>query len=717
MKQSFFLPRTGICVGLSLTLGLCLSLNSANAQPSLPASQSGAASQPVTAPQAEILVQANRPGAVIQPTMWGIFFEDINMAADGGLYAELVKNRSFEFNTPLMGWKEHTDAPGNGSVLVINRSRENPANPRFIRVTNYLGRPYGLSNEGFRGMGIKKSERYHFSVWTRRRPGSSISLHIELVSPSGEKIGSARLNPESSAASQGSSSQGSSAASQGSSTPGPAPSASFPGDTQWQKDTVSFIATATEPGAQLYIWFEGQGAIDLDMLSLFPQDTWRGRPGGLRADLVQLLADLHPGFIRFPGGCIVEGRDLSNRYQWKKTVGAVEDRQLIINRWNTEFSHRLTPDYYQSFGLGFFEYFQLAEDIGASPLPILNCGMACQFNTAEVTPVGDLEPYIQDALDLVEFANGAVTTKWGGLRAAMGHPAPFNLKMMGVGNEQWGPQYIERFTIFAKAIKDKYPDIRLVNSVGPNPDGEQFNFLNDTLRKLHADILDEHYYRSPDWFLQNAGRYDPYDRKGPKIFAGEYAAQSAQVATPLNKNNWQCALSEAAFMTGLERNADVVNMASYAPLFAHVDGWQWTPDLIWFDNLRSYGTPDYYVQKLFSTNKGSVVVPISRQQQSLTGQNGLYGSACIDNNTHELILKLVNTTADSLNPAIRIEGIRRLAPKGSITVLKGERPDQMNSLEDPRAISPVEGEFPCKGSQLHPRLDPYSFTVIRVKIS
>jgi alpha-N-arabinofuranosidase len=690
MKQSFLLPG----ISLLLSLGLCLSLIGAHAQ------------------QADILVQAGQPGAVIQPTMWGIFFEDINMAADGGLYAELVKNRSFEFNAPLMGWKEHSDAAGNGSVLVINRGQDNPSNPRFIRVTHYSDGAYGLSNEGFRGMGIKKGMSYHFSCWAQPRPGSSVSLRIELVGPAGQKIASARITPGSSAATPPSS-----IAVKGSSMPGMLPAASFSGDGQWQKDTVSFVASATEPKAQLYIWFEGQGAIDLDMLSLFPQDTWRGRPGGLRADLVQLLADMHPGFIRFPGGCIVEGRDLSNRYQWKKTVGPVEDRQLIINRWNTEFSHRLTPDYYQSFGLGFFEYFQLAEDIGAEPLPILNCGMACQFNTGEVVPVGELEPYIQDALDLIEFANGDVTTKWGELRAAMGHPAPFNLKMMGVGNEQWGPQYIERFTVFAKAIKDRYPAIRLVNSVGPNPDGELFNFLNDTLRKLHADILDEHYYRSPEWFLKNAGRYDHYDRGGPKIFAGEYAAQSDHVATPLNKNNWQCALSEAAYMTGLERNADVVNMASYAPLFAHTEGWQWTPDLIWFDNLRSYGTPDYYVQKLFSTNKGSVVVPFTRAQQPLTGQDGLYGSACIDNTTHELILKLINTTGQPLSPVIRVEGIKKLAAQGSVQLLKGTGPEQMNSLDDPRAVSPIGGTMPFKGRQAQPLLDPYSFTVIRVKIS
>jgi alpha-N-arabinofuranosidase len=678
-----------------------------------------------------LVVDLARPGAAIRPTMWGIFFEDINMAADGGLYAELIKNRSFEFNMPLMGWKEHTTIPGDGTILVLNRSAESPDNPRFIRVTHTTGNPYGLSNEGFRGMGIKKDENYHFSVWARPRSGTALTLHLELKTPEGKVIGETRLPLPAAAA--GTASSGETSPSIAGSSTGPAnaagdPPAAFPAP--WQHETAAFTASATEPHAQLYVWFEGQGSVDLDMLSLFPQHTWMQRPGGLRADLVQLLADLHPGFIRFPGGCIVEGRDLANRYQWKKTVGRVEDRKLIINRWNTEFAHRLTPDYFQSFGLGFFEYFQLAEDIGAEPLPILNCGMACQFNTAEVVPTGDLDPYIRDALDLVEFANGGADTKWGGLRAAMGHPQPFHLKMMGVGNEQWGPQYVERYIAFSRAIKSRYPDIRLVNSTGPDPNGDKFDFLDDTLRRLHADILDEHYYRNPEWFLQNVGRYDHYDRKGPKIFAGEYAAQSDHTVSPTNRNNWQCALAEAAFMTGLERNADVVQMASYAPLFAHVDGWQWTPDLIWFDNLRSYGTPDYYVQKLYSTNKGSVVVPLvfggkaSKDKPpadmpipgaALEGQDSLYGSACIDNAAHELIIKIVNTSGQTRQPAIDLAGVRRIDPQAHCKTLTANLEDA-NSLDSPTHIQPVETIMLSKGKKLAPTLPMHSFCVIRIKI-
>jgi len=289
----------------------------------------------------------------------------------------------------------------------------------------------------------------------------------------------------------------------------------------------------------------------------------------------------------------------------------VAARHAIINRWNDEFSHRPAPDYFQSFGLGFFEYFQLAEDIGASPLPILNCGMACQFNSAELAPLDTVDQYVQDALDLVEFANGSPDTRWGGMRAAMGHPSPFNLRMIGVGNEQWGPQYFERYRRFADALKSKYPDIQIVAAAGPAPSGKDFEYAWTNLRNFKADYVDEHYYAAPQWFLQNTGRYDKYDRSGPKVFAGEYAAQTVAIASPQNRNTWEAALAEAAFITGLERNADVVRMASYAPLLAHVDAWQWTPDLIWFDNLRSYGTPDYYVQKLYATNIGKRIAPVS----------------------------------------------------------------------------------------------------------
>src|SRR5665213_3122097 len=392
-----------------------------------------------------ITVNTNKTTATIQPTMWGIFFEDINFAADGGVYAELVKNRSFEFFKPLMGWEIKQNGGAIGSVLVVNRNKAESDNPRFIKMTlsNDKGN-FGLMNEGFRGMGIKKNLQYNFSVWAKPESGN-ISMHVQLIDSTDNSLGESSTIRISKGG--------------------------------WQKYNTSFTATATSPKAKMMVWFGGKGVADFDMISLFPQDTWKERPGGLRADLVQLLADMKPGFIRFPGGCIVEGRELATRYQWKKTIGPLEDRKLIVNRWNTEIAARPAPDYFQTLGLGFFEYFQLAEDIGASPLPILNCGMACQFNTAEVVDTTQLDPYVQDALDLIEFANGDTNTKWGTVRARLGHPAPFNLKMIGVGNENWGPQYIERFKVFQKTIKKKYPEIKTVASTSAEYQGERFNYL------------------------------------------------------------------------------------------------------------------------------------------------------------------------------------------------------------------------------------------------
>lgn len=626
-----------------------------------------------------------KPAREINPHMWGLFFEDINMGADGGLYAELVKNRSFEFFRPLMGWQP-LGKPPEGALLILNRQEKQVQNPRFLRIntTHLESGGMGLSNEGFRGMGIKGGLRYDFSVMYRqRKPG--ITLRLELVDSTGVVIGRGTLEPQGKA-------------------------------TGWQKQSASFRATATHAKARLNVWFDGKGEIDLDMVSLFPEDTWKGRPAGLRADMVQMLADIKPGFLRFPGGCIVEGYDLSQRFQWKKTVGPIEERQMVINRWNFEFRHRPTPDYFQTYGLGFYEYFQLAEDIGAEPLPILNCGMACQFNTAELVPLDQLDPYIQDALDLIEFANGATTTTWGKLRADMGHPEPFNLKMLGVGNENWGPQYVERLALFQQAIKKKYPEIAIVASSGTDPNGDRFDYLDSALRQLDIDIIDEHFYRHPDWFFDNAMRYDDYDRSGPKIFAGEYAAQSVRIASPDNKNNWLTALSEASFLTGVERNADVVTLASYAPLFGHVDGWQWTPDLIWVDNLGVYGTPNYYVQKLYATHKGTHVVPLSEQGMAVAGQRGLYASAVVDSASKELIIKVANRLDQPEAIRLSLAGNERIQTTATHIVLQSDDLDRINSIDEPMAVSPQERTITIDSRKPEFNVEPYSFNVIKIRL-
>jgi len=630
-----------------------------------------------------ITVQVDRPGATIAPTLFGLFFEDINFAADGGIYPERLKNRSFEFPEPLMGWKPVERGGAKGALNVINQDSENDApNQRFLRINvETEGGGFGVMNDGFRGIGVEQGAEYSFSVRARRADGAGNSLRIELEDADGRALGASTIS-------------------------GITP--------EWKQFTVIIRPTATSAKARFNILATGRGAIDVDALSLFPKGTWKNRPNGLRADLVQLLKDMKPGFLRFPGGCIVEGRTLESLYQWKTTVGDLDDRQLIVNRWNTEFKHRPAPDYYQSFGLGFYEYFQLSEDVGAEPLPILNCGMACQFNTGELAAVEDLDHYIQDALDLVEFANAPVTTAWGRKRAAMGHPAPFNLKMIGVGNEQWGPQYIERYKVFSKVLKEKYPEIKLISSAGPSPNDERFKFLWNELRALKADIVDEHYYMEPKWFRENVNRYDDYPRDGPKVFAGEYAAQSVGVARPDNRNNWEGALSEAAFMTGLERNADLVVMASYAPLFAHIDAWQWTPNMIWFDNLRSFGTPNYYVQRMFGANVGTTILPVLLNGAAKNGQEELFASASYDNQAGEVVLKVVNTASSTRNITIDLAGAKKVDKTANVIVLTAPDLKAENTLDEPKKVSPVERQLTIAAKQFPHTFPSHSLTVLRI---
>jgi alpha-N-arabinofuranosidase len=617
-------------------------------------------------PDVRLTIQADKPGARINPSMWGVFFEDINFGADGGLYAELVKNRSFEFPEALMGWMSAAQ-----TVALEIRSEDpfSSAQPNYLRIAGGAS----IANEGFRGMGIREGETYLFSVQARATEGKPV-LRVELVSSNGQKLVSSQIK-------------------------GISP--------KWGERTAKLRAFATDPKANLKISVEG-GTADLDIISLFPQNTWKNRPNGLRADMVQMLADLKPGFFRFPGGCIVEGRVLTNRYEWKTTIDSVADRKPIMNRWNVEFARhgRGASDYYQSFGLGFFEYFQLSEDLGAEPMPIINCGMACQYNSGELVPLGELDPYIQDALDLIEFANGSTKTTWGAKRAAMGHPKPFNLKMLGIGNEQWGPQYIERYTKFAEVLKAKHPEIQLIAAAGPDPSGERFDFLWPKLRELNADIVDEHFYRPPDFFFNNVTRYDNYDRNGPKVFAGEYACHVRSRA-----NNLEAAIAEAAVMTGFERNAEVVRMAAYAPLFAHVDAWQWNPDLIWVDNLRVMGTPNYYVQQLFSRNRGDVVLPIETKVPS---GSKFFASAVRDEKAREVIVKVVNATSNSVNAAIELSGVKKVS-SGKLTVLTSADLNDQNTLDNPRKVSPVTQKLEIAGASFSHTFPANSLTVLRIQ--
>ena len=621
-------------------------------------------------------VRADQPGASIPSTMYGIFFEDINFGADGGLYAELVKNRSFEFEQPLMGWTPF------GSVEVRSDKPCFDRNPHYVRLTEVGQITHaGLENEGFRGMGIQADEPYDLTFYGRVVKGDELTLRVELVSASNDIIETQRITLAGSS---------------------------------WKHYQLALLSKTTELEARLRLTMETKGTLDLEHVSLFPRHTFNNRLNGLRADLAEALKALKPGVFRFPGGCIVEGTTIETRYQWKNTVGPVENRPLNINRWNYTFPHKKFPDYYQSYGLGFFEYFQLSEDLGAEPLPVLNCGLSCQFENEGMeqhVPVEKLQPYIDDALDLIEFANGPVTSRWGKLRADMGHPSPFGLKYIAIGNEQWGELYPERLAPFVQAIRARYPEIQIVGSAGPNAEGEQFEYLWPEMRRLNVDLVDEHYYRSPEWFLSNADRYDNYDRKGPKVFAGEYACHADNKA-----NSFLTALCEAAFMTGLERNADVVPLSTYAPLFAHVEAWQWRPDLIWFDNLRVMKTPNYYVQQLYSHHAGTRVVPFLRAGKPLTGELSLYATAALDERTNELILKVVNTGIQARQAQIQLHGLSDGTHTGTRIQFHSMDVEAVNTLEQPERVHPEESAFTYKGNQMAITIQPLSFTIYRIRL-
>lgn len=553
-------------------------------------------------------------------------------------------------------------------------------NPNYVRLSaaGHNDKHTGLDNEGFFGVSFEKGADYRFSVWARVPDGGKSKIRVELEDPS--SMGETQVMASKEIEISGK---------------------------DWKKYTVVLKPEATVVKGKLRVFLnKPETTTDLEHLSLFPVDTWNGHENGLRKDLVQKLADIKPGVLRFPGGCIVEGTDYETRYQWKNTVGPVENRPVNENRWHYTFPHRFFPDYFQSYGLGFYEYFLLSEEIGAEPLPILNVGLICQFQNRDNNqqiPVDSLQPYIDDALDLIEFANGPADSEWGKLRAEMGHPEPFNMKYIGIGNEQWDPIYPEHLEPFLKPIRDKYPDIKIVGSSGPDSEGKQFDYLWPEMKRLKADLVDEHFYRPETWFLTQGNRYDNYDRKGPKVFAGEYACHGKGKKW----NHFNAALLESAFMTGLERNADIVEMATYAPLFAHVEGWQWRPDMIWFDNLRSMPTASYYVQQLYSLNKGSQVVPLKMNGKPVAGnedQNGLFASSVKEEPSGDLIVKVVNTGDKAQDLEMDLKGLKKGQGYSSvvITTLHSDNPIAENTLDNQNIIKPSEQTVSVDLSKANP---------------
>ncbi len=639
-----------------------------------------------------IEVNTKKIGAPIQSTMYGIFFEDINYAADGGLYGELVKNRSFEFPQHLMGWQAF------GCVDVEDDNAPFERCPHYVILSDpgHKDRRSGLVNEGYFGIGIEKGEAYRFSVWAKAPKGTA-AIRVQLIKENSmdekQEFVEEEINITSS---------------------------------QWKKYTVTLDAPQTEKQAKLRIFLKGTNSVALEHISLFPVNTFKNRENGMRRDLAQALADLKPGIFRFPGGCIVEGTDLATRYQWKNTLGPVENRPLNGNRWEHTFDYRYYPDYYQSYGLGFFEFFQLSEDIGAEPLPILSVGLACQYQNwndeSAHVPMDELQPYIDDCLDLIEFANGPVTSKWGKVRADMGHPAPFNMKYIGVGNEQWGEFYYERLKPFVAAIRAKYPDIKIVGTSGPVPEDVPDNTYRfedgwKAMKAQKADLVDEHYYRDEEWFLTHGLRYDTYDRKGPKVFAGEYACHGKGKKW----NHYEAAILEAAFMTGFERNADIVHMTTPAPLFAHVDGWQWRPDQIWYDNTDMFKTVSYYVQQMYSTNAGTNVLSLTMDKKPVAnqaGQNGLFASAAYDSKTDEVIIKIANTSKTSQPVSFNLTGMKGTRTAQTLTLFHNGMDDE-NTICKPELITPQKGTTQVdegKGaSLLLDDLPPMSFRIYRIR--
>jgi len=653
-------------------------------------------------PVVRLIIDAASPGHAVSPMLHGVFFEDINYGADGGLYAELVQNRSFEHAEHLYAWGT-VNREGEGTVTVESADPLNSNNPHYVRLAvQNPGKGFGVANYGFGGIVVRADENYLFSVRARSDAAFKGALRARLEDETGRPLGEYTIEGL---------------------------------NGQWQKFEGVIKSSGSATHARLVVLATAPGRVDLDVVSLFPENTWKQRRNGLRADLVQMLTDLHPAFMRFPGGCIVEGMDLANRYRWKDTIGDIAERKQNWNRWQDAIGNQTASQYYQTCGLGFFEYFQLCEDIGAAPLPILNCGMACQYESKQLVPIDQLDPFVQDALDLIEFANGPATSPWGARRAALGHPQPFNLKSLGVGNEQWGEDYFARYRVFQAALKAEHPEIQLVTSAGPGVDDGFWKLAWDKFRSgTPADIVDEHYYRPPQWFLENATRYDAQDREGPRIFAGEFAAHDGGQ----RRASLRAAIAEAAFITGLVRNSDLVVMSSYAPLFAKAGASQWAPDLIWFDNTRVYGTPSYYVQELFSRNRPDVVLPVSVEGAAVSlpplpaASVATYGAPPLvpyapqplpavfvaagrDRRAGETVLFVANPYAEARAGIIELRGAARVATEARVSVLTSANPDDGNSFEAPTKVAPREELMPIAGPVFARTFPACSLTVLRLK--
>lgn len=662
-------------------------------------------------PTATISVQADQPKA-ISPDLWGIFFEDLNYAADGGLYAELIQNRSFEYQVTeqptwncLTAWELVERGGGEGSLLVGAAEPIHPNNPHYgVLQVNQPGEGVGLMNAGFGGISVQAGQLYDLSlfarvlfvgerwapheeeanaeevtVWApheddlRAAPSRDEGLGqiiARLESASGEVLGEVQL---------------------------PSPGK------DWTRLSATISVSATDEAARFVLLMHQKGGLALDVVSLFPRQTFRERPNGLRADLAQTIADLKPKFVRFPGGCLVHGNGLGNMYRWKDTIGPIEQRREQANLWG----------YHQTVGLGYTEYFQFCEDIGAKPLPVVPAGVCCQNSNftsgkgQKGLPLDEMPAFIQEVLDLIEWANGPADSLWGAKRAEAGHPEPFGLEYLGIGNEEHiTPVFKERFAMIYEAVKAKHPGIIVVGTVGPFHSGKDYDEGWKIANELELEMVDEHYYEQPEWFWNNLERYDRYNRATSAVYVGEYAAHDNE-----RKSTLRSALAEAAYMTALERNGDVARLASYAPLLAKRGHFHWMPDLIYFDNTRVSLTINYFVQQLFGQNAGDVSFPVTID---FPGELNVLAASCVrEDASGDLILKIVSRADVPVLAQLDLSSMGAIESTASYTVLGGD-PLAENLFGQTPVVSPRTSNIPAS-ERFSYEIPAHSLNVIRVK--
>ncbi len=640
---------------------------------------------------ASLEIDLGSKGKEISPDLVGIFYEDLNYAADGGLYAELVQNRSFEYSAteqahwgPFSFWDLVKRGEGEGHLGLGDMRPVHANNPHYLLLNvDVAGEGVGIANEGFDQIPVEAGKSYEFSFWAYQaymgkkwggdpeEENEAMPMRVLLENEAGEVLAEAGFEVQ---------------------------------GREWKQRSATLQPTASTDKARLVLIAEKAGGLAIDMVSLFPHDTFKGRKNGLRKDLAQTIANLEPKFMRFPGGCLVHGQGIHQYYDWKDSVGPLEQRKAFRNSWG----------YHQTLGLGYFEFFQFSEDMNAIPIPVVSAGVCCQHagdspgRGQEGLPLEEMPAYIQDVLDLIEWANGPADSKWGSVRAAAGHPEPFGLKYLGVGNEdEISTIFKVRFKMISDAIAERYPDIIVVGTVGPFPAGEDYDKGWDYTRELDLDIVDEHFYVSPQWFWDNQSRYDAYDRGSAEVYIGEYAAHE-----PDRGNTLRSAIAEAAGLTSFERNGDIVRFASYAPMLSRRGHTQWRPDMIYFDATNVYPSLNYEVQRLFSVNGGDTALEFEFAE--LEPGTKLVASVVRDSQSGDLIVKVVNGESQELSATIDLSSGKKRKYDLAAVVFGAEDPDLVNQDGEPASVVPVEDNAVVK-AKFTRSFPAHSLSILRLK--